>query len=373
MLFPKALKINPGNERVLYVASRVYLGLKKITKAERYINEAIRIAPENADFFAVKSMVYAAKFHWKTAEKWARRGLSIDPDNEYCRNLLGFVSRQNEDSSLKKEDLEETLRKNPQNSYAHSNLGWFKAQTNLNEAKEHFLEALRLEPRNHGARKGFLFVTKNDNRFFRFFQHFINSIREDKYVIPRIIFVLIYLGVTTPFMMGLAVCFGMAFSIIEIPSNYYFLVTIPYLIFFFLTNFHKSFTDPISVLLLRNNPLTNSIIPKPEKTGSNIVLTFLSIGLLIIALFIFFRTHLLMYLSIWFLLYLPIFNWAFSYPIWFGNFKRLIIYAVLVGLTGLAAVYSLIINPQEAYKFLFFFGIGILMFKVVLNSVFNPE
>ncbi len=102
------------------------------------------------------------------AEQTARAGLSFDPDNEDCRNVLALslnLQGRREQAGVAVNDL---LELNPVNPYAHVNAGYLALhQGKIDKARDHFVEALRIEPRNTNAQGGLAETIKATNPPYR--------------------------------------------------------------------------------------------------------------------------------------------------------------------------------------------------------------
>lgn len=151
------LALNLANDNALPEAMEV---------AER----GLSVAPTYADLIALLGQMKSVNKQWEEALDYANRALSIEPNHVMALNVrvaaLNKLGRKEEMQS----SMRETLAADPNSSYAHSNVGWAHLESREHvKAKEHFTEALRLDPNNEQARMGLLEALKAKNIFYRFF------------------------------------------------------------------------------------------------------------------------------------------------------------------------------------------------------------
>ncbi len=151
------LALNLANDNALPEAIEV---------AER----GIGMAPTHADLIALVGQMKSVQKKWQEALDYSNRALSINPSHTMALNVrvaaLNKLGRKDEMQST----MRETLAADPNSSYAHSNIGWAQLESKQHDkAKEHFVEALRLDPNNEQARLGLLEALKAKNFLYRFF------------------------------------------------------------------------------------------------------------------------------------------------------------------------------------------------------------
>ncbi len=141
---------------------------RRYKEALLIIEEAIALDPTAATEYAIKAQALVQLDRFTEAEQTARAGLSFDPDHEDCRNVLALalnLQGRRDQASVAVNDL---LELNPVNPYAHVNAGYVALhQGRIAQAKEHFVEALRIEPRNANAQAGLAETIKATNPFYR--------------------------------------------------------------------------------------------------------------------------------------------------------------------------------------------------------------
>lgn len=164
----------PDDAVAHYCASLNLIALKKLPEAEAHIHEALALDADEPDFHAVLSHIYIEKKEFETALRLAENGLELDPSNLECLNYrticLTKLGRKEETHHA----VLETLAAAPDNAYTHTNVGWSKLELgDYQGAKQHFAEALRLDPSYEYARDGMLEALKAKNFFYRYFLFYV--------------------------------------------------------------------------------------------------------------------------------------------------------------------------------------------------------
>lgn len=132
------------------------------------IDGAIDLDPTHATHYAVKAQALVHLEQYAAAERTARAGLSFRPDDEDCRNVLALSLNLQGKRAVATETVDELLELNPNNPRAHVNAGYVALHRgDTAGARTHFVEALRLEPRNEAAQGGLAECIKATNPFYR--------------------------------------------------------------------------------------------------------------------------------------------------------------------------------------------------------------
>ncbi len=164
----------PDDAVAHYCASLNLIELKKLSEAEAHIQEALALNADEPDFYAILSHIYIEKREFEAALNIAENGLELDPEHVQCLNYrticLTKLSRKEETHAA----VLETLAAAPDNAYTHTNVGWSKLELgDYQGAKQHFAEALRLNPSYEYARDGMLEALKAKNFFYRYFLFYV--------------------------------------------------------------------------------------------------------------------------------------------------------------------------------------------------------
>ena len=134
----------------------------------RVIDEAIALDPTHATHYAIKAQALTHLERYPEAEQTARAGLSFSPDDEDCRNALALSLNLQGKREVATDTVGELLALNPNNPRSHTNAGYLALHRGrITEARTHFVEALRLEPRNAAAQGGLAECIKATNPPYR--------------------------------------------------------------------------------------------------------------------------------------------------------------------------------------------------------------
>ena len=132
------------------------------------IDEAIALDPTHATHYAIKAQALINLDRYPAAEQTARAGLSFAPDDEDCRNALALSLNLQGKREVATDTVGELLALNPNNPRSHTNAGYLALHRGrIEEARTHFVEALRLEPRDSSAQAGLAECIKATNPPYR--------------------------------------------------------------------------------------------------------------------------------------------------------------------------------------------------------------
>jgi len=139
----------------------------RLPEARRAIAEAVRLDPYDADHFGLWAGIEYSERDWPASLQAAEAGLQIDPEHVTCNNFramaLTQLGRRDEASAT----IRDVLRLDPENAFSHANQGWALLHArDPKKAKEHFAEALRLEPGMEFARQGLIEAMKAHNPIY---------------------------------------------------------------------------------------------------------------------------------------------------------------------------------------------------------------
>ncbi len=164
----------PDDPTAHYLASINLVELKKLPEAEAHIQEALSQDADDPDYYAVLARIHIQKKDFQTALRFVEIGLESEPEHLECLNYrtlcLTKLGRKEETHFA----VLETLAAAPDNAYTHTNVGWSKLELGDHQgAKQHFAEALRLDPSYEYARDGMLEALKAKNFFYRYFLYYV--------------------------------------------------------------------------------------------------------------------------------------------------------------------------------------------------------
>lgn len=151
-----ALTSEPNEPRVHWTRALIWLERSSPKEAEASIRRAIELDPTEPDFHGLLARCLLERSLREEAIAAADVGLALDADNELCLTFraraLAALGRHAESEGIS----ETLLRDDPLDAWNHClRADELLIQGRPNEAKTHYLEALRLDPGNAVARAGF--------------------------------------------------------------------------------------------------------------------------------------------------------------------------------------------------------------------------
>jgi Tfp pilus assembly protein PilF len=163
----QAILLAPDLPRCHLVMARVMFERHRFAEASAAVEEAIRLDPHDPFQFARLATIRYAQRDWTGTLKASEAGLEIEPQNIDCNNFRAMalvkLGRREEASAA----IGSVLALDPENAFSHANLGWtLLHQGEPTKAKEHFREALRLEPGMDFARRGLIEAMKARNPIY---------------------------------------------------------------------------------------------------------------------------------------------------------------------------------------------------------------
>lgn len=166
----RAISIDSMNASYFALRSLVYNKIDKYKQALTDAEMAVSIDPENVFAHIAHGSVLLGMEKWHEAETAFRAALTIDPDSTEAGNLLTFSLRHQNRMSETTGQVEHLLAKEPNDSFSHANAGWVALERHdLEKAKFHFLESLRIDPTSDYARNGILETYKAKSPLYRLY------------------------------------------------------------------------------------------------------------------------------------------------------------------------------------------------------------
>lgn len=150
-----ALAKDPSSAYAHWVMALVRLERSQLKEAEQAIQSAIELEPDDASNHGLLARIHFERASYESALNAAEAGLAYDPQNELCltfrsRALMG-LGRPAE----ARRDADTLLADDPDDAWNHCLRGdQLLADGEYQGARQHYLEALRLDPRNQAARYG---------------------------------------------------------------------------------------------------------------------------------------------------------------------------------------------------------------------------
>lgn len=151
----RAMALQPQEERCHALRSFILASLDQLDPAQQAAQTALELNPSSDFAFTAQANVYLRRNEWSKAEASAREALAINPENASASHQLATALRMQNRLQESEEQIRYQLGQDPENSYTHANAGWAALQRGKQkEAEKHFLEALRLDADNAGAKDG---------------------------------------------------------------------------------------------------------------------------------------------------------------------------------------------------------------------------
>ncbi len=250
-----------------YLLAHYYLHKEaKYIAAEKAILEAIRLDSFDADYFGLYASIFLAEKKWEKALLLANQGLIVDAESTDCLNARATALNKLNRATEMDQTVDKLLELNPNDAYSHANVGWSKLEQNDHVgAREHFKEALRVNPNLGTAREGLLESIKAKNLLYRLFlKHQL------------------WLGNLQKFaMIGVLIAFMMFRVYLSEQENIWANILFYALVAFVLLSWIMT---PLSNLLLRLDPMGKILLNKKEimisnLAGCGLLATILSAGL----------------------------------------------------------------------------------------------
>lgn len=254
-----AIRWAPDAPDAHFALSRALVGQKKYTDALRSLNQAIALDPFEVVFFGLKSVIHLDQYEWQAALAAADMGLAVDPENASCLNsriiALTKLGRHVEATLT----AENALARNPMVAETHASHGWtLLSNGQWQEARKHFLEALRLDPTSEWAQHGLVESIKARNPVYRLA---LNYAVQMSRLSPKVQLGLIFGGMIAVNVLGQI---GKSAPAFALPAT---ILTVVYL----LAVYFIWIAEPLSNLLLRLHPLGKHALSRDQRSGANLI------------------------------------------------------------------------------------------------------
>jgi Tfp pilus assembly protein PilF len=260
------LRKDPSDADILFLKGVTQAQLGKRKSALKFLDSALAFDPLKTPAHGLKASIFFQEAEFEKSLEAADTGLRIDPHNELCLNHRSMALLK---LDRKEEHLDadhQALKSNPMNPLTHASVGYSALQKGeIDKAKNHFREALRIDPTNEYARQGMLESIKATNLFYRLFLKYAFWMQGLK---PQVRWAVVIIGyVMIQFLNRSASNLGMFAPAAEV-------IVILYTIFAIST----WIIEPISNIFLRLHPFGKYILTDEEKYVANICAGLLTIA-----------------------------------------------------------------------------------------------
>lgn len=238
-----------------------------LVEAEEIALAGLNIAPTYVNLLGLLGRIHLIRKDWEAALRYADEGLAIDPSEVDCLNIRVKALTQLGRKEELKASMEDTLSAEPNNPYTHNNIGWSKLQAGDHEgAKEHFAQALRINPNLDDARIGLLEALKAKNFMYRIFLSWMFWMANKTEGSQWFIIIGLYLG---------------ARYLRQISAHYPFLI--PVVVLLAIAFYMTWVMNPLFNLFIKLDKTARYALTPEESSGANVVGIGVAVGLTAIA------------------------------------------------------------------------------------------
>lgn len=168
-----SIGLDAESDWAFFKKAQIHMELRDWKSAEKAVDTALEMDPNDPNYYAFKGHLCVLRERYKEAVDWAQRGLDLNPDHNYSNNIKSMAHNSMGESRSAFEHLEYMLERDPENATTQANLGYHYLRANdIKQAKQHFAEALRINPTLEFARNGMQEAIKASNWSYRQFLQF---------------------------------------------------------------------------------------------------------------------------------------------------------------------------------------------------------
>lgn len=136
--------------------------------AERAASRALELDASNVDAAALLAQLAIRRGAYAEAVAIADHGLEVHPGHEPCLGLKAYALRYSEPTAKTDDAFASLLAAYPLSGFGRAGLGWSSLDRgDVDGAREHFEQALALDPGADWARDGLIEATKAKNPIYR--------------------------------------------------------------------------------------------------------------------------------------------------------------------------------------------------------------
>lgn len=262
------LRKDPSDADILFLKGVTQAQLGKRKSALKFLNSALAFDPLKTQAHGLKASIYFQEAEFEKSLEAADTGLRVDPHNELCLNHRSMALLKLDRKEEHLDADQQSLKSNPMNPLTHASVGYSALQKGeTDKAKNHFREALRIDPTNEFARQGMLQAIKATNLFYRLFLKYAFWMQGLKLQVRWAVIIIGYLMIQ--FLNRSASDLGAFAPVAEA-------VVIIYIIFAIST----WIIEPVSDIFLRFHPFGKYMLTDEEKYVANICAGLLTIAVM---------------------------------------------------------------------------------------------
>ncbi|MET0634943.1 MAG: tetratricopeptide repeat protein [Chitinophagaceae bacterium] len=195
-LLDLAISLDPYNAYYFYLKGFAFYRKNENSTAIRWLDESISIEPYRSSPYGLLAIIYIEEKEFKKALAKADEGLAIHAGDVTCLNARAMALNKLKQTDAAIETMKEALAQDPDNEFTHSTFGWNMLEKGRHrEAREHFREALRLDPNYANARAGLKESLKSQIPPYRWLLQYsfwvTNKGKRAGWIIPLVIYALV--------------------------------------------------------------------------------------------------------------------------------------------------------------------------------------
>ncbi len=155
-LFKQCLGIAPDDDYVHYLLAFAYYRSKNRVDALTSLQSALNLNPYSSGYYGLYAYILIEQNLYAEALEKANTGLAVNAQDLTCLNARSQALFRLKDKAAAYNTIKEALTVDPEDDFTHTNYAWhFMEMGKHKKAREHFREALRINPSNGRARQGY--------------------------------------------------------------------------------------------------------------------------------------------------------------------------------------------------------------------------
>ena len=155
-LLQNAATYMPYYHRVYYLMAFCHYRKGDKDGAVGELKKAIELNPEASAYYGLYAYIMLDMRWYEEALQKANEGLAVYAEDLTCLNARSqaLIRLKNKDEAY--ETIREALSVDPEDDFTHTNVGWIYLEKGKHtDARQHFREALRINPNNKRAKQGY--------------------------------------------------------------------------------------------------------------------------------------------------------------------------------------------------------------------------
>lgn len=155
-IFQQCLGLEPDDDYVHYLLGFAYYRNRGKDKAIVSLQSALRLNPYASAYYGLYAYILMDENKYDEALDKANQGLAVNAQDLTCLNARSQALFRLKNKEAAYDTIKEALSVDPDDDFTHTNYGWhFMEMGKHKKAREHFRQALRINPNNYRARQGY--------------------------------------------------------------------------------------------------------------------------------------------------------------------------------------------------------------------------